>query len=600
MSKDHKTLIRSDDGVVPIKDYAVLGDGRSSALIAADGGVDWWCAPCLDAPPLFDRLLTGPAGGCFCVTPRDITQTQRRYLEGSNVLETVYTTTTGRLRSTESLNSGAAGRLPWSEFGRRLEVLEGTVEVDLHFRPGTRAGKVTPWQSTSATGTVFHIGPVMAMLRTSCQLQVETNSDREVRGRLSLAAGQREVVALLVSSDESLPVPPLSQIDGRIDRSDAEWREWSSSLSYNNGYKAEVIRSALALKFLWFSPTGAIAAAVTTSLPERLGGDKNWDYRYAWVRDAAYTIKAFLRVGALPDAKAGFSWLMRTIRKHGPQLRPCYTLRGELVPDERHIDAAGYAGSSPVRVGNLATDQLQLCLYGDVFEMTARFVEAGHVLDPATAHELFVLANACADNWMQKDNGFWELEEEAHYTISKVECWMALDRAIWLADQDHISPAMRPRWERERDRILAWIDAHCWSDKKRAYVLHAGTEKLDASLMLASRFKLAQARPERLASTREAIRKELGSGPLLHRYSGMQREEGAFLACSFWMVEAYALLGDVAEGRKLFEQLLELGRNEVGLMPEMIDTKTGAGLGNVPQGLSHLALIHAAMSLDGK
>lgn len=403
--------LRADDGYVHLEDYAVIGDGRSAALIATDGSVDWWCAPCLDAPPLFDRLLDAHHGGSFCVSPREVVSVSRAYRASSNVLESVYSTRTGRLKITESLNSGAAGRLPWSELARRIEGIEGEVSVDVLFKPGTRAGTVTPWQSSSATGTVFHIDSVMVMLRASCDLLINEEDDRGVCGSLTVRHGDNEIIALLVSSDESLPVPALDDIDQRIDRSDQEWREWSANLPYDKGYRDQVVRSALALKFLWFSPTGAISAAVTTSLPERIGGDKNWDYRYAWIRDAAYTIKAFLRVGALPDAKAGFSWLMATIRKHGLPLRPCYTLRGELVPGEHEVDLPGYRDSQPVRTGNTATDQLQLCLYGDIFEMTARFVEAGHVLDPSTAHELFTLANACADQWLMKDNGFWELKK---------------------------------------------------------------------------------------------------------------------------------------------------------------------------------------------
>ncbi|MEE7559800.1 glycoside hydrolase family 15 protein, partial [Xanthomonas sp. Kuri4-2] len=438
------------DGQAPIAAYAVLGDGRSAALVAADGQIDWWCAPCLDAPPLFDQLLDAPGGGYFALTPRDIERVERRYRDDSNVLETLFHTATGRARLTESLNSGAAGRLPWSELARRVDGLAGEVVFDLAFHPGTRAGSVAPWMSDTPNGRVFHIGPVMAMLRHSDELQVAHCDDRGVTGELRVQAGDRRLVALLASQDESLPVPPLADIDGRIDRSDQEWREWVGNLCYDNGYGPEVIRSALALKFLWFSPTGAIAAAVTTSLPEQIGGDGNWDYRYAWIRDAAYTIKAFLRVGALPDAKAGFSWLLTTIARHRPGLRPCYTLRGDLVPDEREIDVRGYRGTQPVRVGNTANDQLQTCLYGDVFEMTARFVGAGHILDPETAHQLFELGNECADAWMRKDSGFWELPELQHYTMSKLECWMALRRASELAEAGHLSAARLPRWRREQ------------------------------------------------------------------------------------------------------------------------------------------------------
>lgn len=595
------SLERDTDGYAPIHAYAAIGDGRSSALIAPDGSIDWWCAPCMDAPPLFDRLLDAPHGGRFVLQANEVTSISRRYLHNSNVLETEITTAAGRARITESLNSGPAGRLPWSELARRVEGLEGEVDFDLLYQPGTRAGTCSPWMSDTPNGCVHHVGPVMTMLRYPDRTRIDVCDDREVRGALRVRAGDRELIALLASQDEVLPVPPLIDIDTRIDRSHREWQQWVDDLDCGATRRSEVICSALALKFLWFAPTGAIAAAVSASLPERIGGDKNWDYRYAWVRDAAYVIKTFLRVGALPDAKAGFSWLMTTIGKHRPGLAPCYTLRGERVEEERCIDVPGYRNSQPVRVGNTATDQLQTCAYGDILEMASRMIEAGHILDPNTARLLFELADECADSWMRKDNGFWELEELQHYTMSKVECWMALRRACELADQGHITTARLPRWQRERDRVLEWIDTHCWDDDRQAYVMHPGSDRLDASLMLASRFGLAEARPERFTATREAIRRELSdaSGDLLWRYSGMQACEGTFISCAFWMVEAYGLLGEREEASRLFDRLLERVRNDVGLMPEMWDPHTESGLGNTPQGLSHLALVHAALSLDG-
>ena len=555
----------------------------------------------MDSPPLFDRLLDAAAGGRFVLQAREIEHIARRYRPNSNVLETDIRTSTGRARLTESLNSGPAGRLPWSELARRIEGLEGEVVFDLHYQPGTRAGTCTPWMSDTPNGCVHHVGPVMTMLRYPEDTMIDRFDDREVRGRLEVAAGQRAVVALLASQDEVLPVPPLQDIDTRIDRSDREWQQWVADLYCDSRQRHEVICSALALKFLWFSPTGAIAAAVTASLPERLGGDKNWDYRYAWVRDAAYIIKAFLRVGALPDAKAGFSWLMTTIGRHRPGVPPCYTLRGERVEQERYIDVPGYHGSQPVRVGNTATDQLQTCVYGDVLEMASRMIEAGHILDPATARLLFELADECADRWMRKDCGFWELEELQHYTMSKMECWMALRRACELAEKGHITQARLPRWQRERDRILQWIDDHCWDEGKQSYVMHAGSDRLDASLMLASRFGLADVRRERFVATRDAMRRELcdASGDLLWRYSSMQQCEGTFISCAFWMVEAYGLLGERDEAERLFHSLLSRVRNDVGLMPEMWDPFGEQGLGNTPQGLSHLALIHAAFAVDG-
>ncbi len=279
--------LRDANGYAPIHSYAAIGDGRSSALIAPDGSIDWWCAPCMDAPPLLDRLLDAPEGGRFVLQPRALEGVERHYREASNVLETRVRTATGTALVTESLNSGPAGRLPWSELARRVEGLDGAVTFDLIYKPGTRAGTCSPWMSDTPNGRVHHAGPVMTMLRYPTHTEITHCDDREVRGHLTLHAGDREVVALLASQDEVLPVPPLEEIDTRIDRSDREWHQWVDDLHCAASRRAEVMRSALALKFLWFSPTGAIAAAVIASLPERIGGDKNWDYRFAWVRDAS-------------------------------------------------------------------------------------------------------------------------------------------------------------------------------------------------------------------------------------------------------------------------------------------------------------------------
>jgi GH15 family glucan-1,4-alpha-glucosidase len=580
---------------LPLRLYAALGDGRSVALVGADGSIDWWCVPNMDSVPLFDRILDPERGGRFSVTPVGDFETERRYRPDSNVFEQVFTTATGRVRVTDSLNSGISGRLPWSELGRRIEGLDGSVALRIEARAGARLDETTPWREASPHGDVLHVDGIVIAVRSTAGIVRTIESDTGIVAEVVTQPGSRDTIALLASYQSPLILPSVETIDNRIDRSDEAWREWTGNLRVDDAYASDVRRSALALKLLLFSPTGAIAAAATTSLPERIGGDKNYDYRFAWVRDVAYSIKAFLRVGAIEEATAAFSWLMATIRSHDGQLATMYRLDGSLAPEERALDLPGYDGSVPVRAGNRARTQLQLGVFGDVLETAALFVDSGHVLDLSTRTLLGVLADRCADLWHKRDSGIWELEALEQYTMSKIGCWCALDRAVSLAERGQIDASHAPRWGRQRDAIRDFVDAECWSEERQSYTLHPGTDRLDASLLLATRFGFE--RRDRLALTRDAVRRELSRGPLVYRYSGMEREEGTFIACGFWLVEAFALLGDEPSAVRQMDAMLAACNGNLGLMNEQLDAETGAMLGNMPQALSHLALIHAATSI---
>jgi GH15 family glucan-1,4-alpha-glucosidase len=579
-----------------IQDYAAVGDGRSVALIGLDGSVGWWCLPTLDSAPLLDALLDVERGGILVVQPEAPFNAKRSYRQDSNVLETLFTTDAGVLRVTDSMNSSFAGRLPWCELARRIEVVSGTVTVTVSFICGTRADTVSPWLQPTSNGTVFHAGSVIGMLRTSSNIVIKQEGDRGIFGSATLTQDDRALVAIVASENQPLAVPPIEEIDERIDVSDAAWRIWTQHLKYTGPYADWVCRSALALKLLLFSPSGAIAAAATTSLPERIGGDKNYDYRYAWVRDASYTIHAFLWLRQMPESHAAISWLIDQLGEAGAKV--CFRLDGGPVPPVQPSHMPGYRGSRPVVIGNVAAAQMQLGVYGDIFEAVALFVACGNVLDPTSVQILSRLANECADSWRQPDSGMWELKETRHYTMSKVSAWQALNRAIELAEKGHFAPACVPRWNRERERIAAWINKNCWSDKLSAYTFYPGTEKLDSSIVLAVRFGF----PERakLSATCSAIQKHLARGPLLYRYTGAEEQEGAFLACSFWLAEAYATLGQNQEAKQLIEDTLALLPKEIGILSEQIDVESNEFLGNVPQGLSHLALIHAILSLNPK
>jgi GH15 family glucan-1,4-alpha-glucosidase len=361
-----------------------------------------------------------------------------------------------------------------------------------------------------------------------------------------------------------------------------------------------VLRGALALKLLVHAPSGAVAAAATASLPEELGGERNWDYRFSWIRDSTFTLDAFMQLGCPAEARAYFWWLMHASQLTHPHLRVLYTLAGADHAPERELALEGYGGSKPVRIGNAAAEQLQLDTYGELMHTAWLYERAGNRIDPDIGRRLADLADVVCDLWRRPDSGIWEVRSEsAHFTQSKMMCWVALDRAVDLAGRGVIPGEHNQRWRESTEAIRGFIESECWSSQKRSYVRFAGSEELDASLLLGVLHGYQGGSTDRLRSTVEAVRRELADGPYIRRYSGedgVSGTEGAFVACSFWLVEALARSGRVGEAAELMDQLVPLS-NDVGLYSEEIDPISGAFLGNMPQGLSHLALISAAVAI---
>ena len=576
-----------------LKDVAALGDGRSVAIIGPGGALVWWCVPDLDHPPLFDQLLDPVEGGHFTIAPADAFEGQQQYRANSNVLETRFVTATGSAKLTESMNSGSAGRLPWCELARRVDGVEGRTTFRMECTLGMWDGAVSPAWRRDGTRWIFSAGDVEGALLTTQALRDVAVDARRLSATFSVERGERVLFAIVAGRDQPLIMPDLNEIDDRIDMSDAAWRLWSQQMRYEGDYSAAVRRSALALKLLLFSPSGAIAAAATSSLPERIGGNKNWDYRYAWIRDAAFTLDAFQKLGFLQECAAAFAWLIGQVAASGA--RVCYTLRGEMVPPVRELGLPGYRASRPVVVGNAATDQHQHGIYADLIEMAVLLVHAGHRLDERTARTLELVADECAARWREKDSGIWELSDLQHYTLSKISAWQALDRAIRLAREGHIDAKSIGLWTVQRDNVAAWVAENCWCESKQAYSFYAGTDRLDASLARAVLVGFGP--PAKLHLTCDAIRRELARGALVYRYSGSEEQEGAFLACSFWLVEALSHLGRRDEASALMADTIAGLDGGARILSEMIDVSTGAFLGNLPQGLSHLSLINAACAL---
>ncbi|OZE81018.1 glycoside hydrolase [Rhodococcus sp. 15-649-2-2] len=580
------------DGYVPIESYGAIGDGRTVAMIADDGRIDWFPVPNLDSPPPFAALLDAPHGGYIELAPRDEFTVEREFVPGTNVLSSTFRTDSGTVRITDSLNTGVAGRLPWVELARRVEGLDGSVELTWAVAPGTMLGIASPWAYDTEHGTVLRVDGLTLAVRTLGIEDVQL-ADRDISGVFTTHPGSRHVLGVVGTENEPLPLPDPQHLDEGIDRTIANWRVWSDEFSYQGPWSEHVARSALALKLLLHSPSGAIAAAATTSLPENRTGGKNWDYRYAWVRDAAYTIRALQRFGLREEIHAAVAWLLKVIRSNDPLVNVFYTLGGELPGGTEQPDVPGWRGIGPVVNGNAAADQLQLMIFGDLFSIIRQYVDAGNILDAQTGRLLATIADEACDSWQRKDAGIWELEDEQHYTSSKLGCWQALDCAVHLAEAGEI-PGIPDRWKAEKECIRRYIETECWSDERQAYLAYPGADGLDASVLLAAEMDFD--RGERLSSTIDALVDELGAGPLMYRYSGVAQEEATFVACAFWRVSALSCVGRDDEATALMDELVELS-NDVGLYSEMIDASDGSFLGNFPQGLSHLALVNAALTI---
>ncbi|MER7448488.1 glycoside hydrolase family 15 protein [Microbacterium sp. NPDC097977] len=581
----------------PLASYAPIGDGRTVALIGLDGRIDWLPLPGLTDLPVFASLLDEQTGGCVELRPTAEFRTERRYVPETNVLETTFHTDAGTVRITDALIFGVAGRLPWAELARRIDGVEGEVAMHWRVQPGSSLQTAAPWVERTAHADIIRSGATALVVVGFAHGPMATTSESSVgpeqTGSFTTSPGSRHLIALAATHGEPLHIPDPHNIDLGVDRTVQHWQHWSSVFSYDGPWRSHVQRNALALKLLIYSPSGAIAAAATTSLPENPRGGKNWDYRFAWVRDLAYTAHALVRFGLREETHAALSWLLRTIREQGSDLHVMYALDGSAVPEPREHDVSGWRGIGPVVTGNPAGAQLQLGVYGDLMAICRTYVDAGNVLDVETSRLLADIADRTCDVWRNPDSGMWELPEERHYTSSKMGCWKALEDAIALADSGAI-PGSADRWRAERDRIRAWIDAHCWSESRGAYVFFAGSDQLDASVLLHAPSGFD--RGERMASTIDALSLELGAGALMYRYSGVAAEEKTFVACAFWRVEALACVGRHDEALAHMETLIGHA-NDVGIYAEMIDADDGAAWGNTPQALSHLAFLTAAMTI---
>jgi len=587
------------DGYAPIEDYALIGDGRTAALVSRDGSIDWLCLPDFDSPSVLGALLDSARGGAFELRPAVPFEVKRRYLPQTNVVETTFTTEVGAVRVVDALTLPTRVIAPFRELARRVEGVAGRVPMTWRLAPrfgygtgDTRCG----WRGkvpVASCGT----GAVAAV---SWNAGTPRWSERLLEAAFEIAAGECSIIAVVAAHRGPLVLPARAAVETRMANTVEFWQRWTASRQYDGPWPDAVLRSALVLKALIFAPSGASVAAPTTSLPEEVGGERNWDYRYCWIRDSNFATAALLNLGCYGEAQSLFWWFMQATALTNPELHVLYRLDGGVGLSERTIPLGGYRGSTPVRLGNGALEQMQLDIYGCLFETARLYSDGRHALDRDVGESLARIADYVCTVWREPDSGIWEVRNGPfHFTHSKVMCWVALDRAVKLADRGELPNRKRSMWAREALAIHDYVESRCWSDRIGSYTRIAGQDDVDASLLMLPIVKYGDAGGPRINGTIDAVMARLRNGDFVYRYraaDGLAGTEGCFLNCSFWLVSALARAGRVDEASELMERLLAKA-NDVGLYAEEIEPATGRFLGNFPQALVHLALIDAAVSV---
>ncbi len=613
----------------PISDYGLIGDCHTAALIARDSSVDWFCPGRFDAPAVFCRLLDAQRGGFLRSAPTEAFSVERRYQGQTNVLESVFSTTQGRVRATDLMpiyrrsahrrgyDVGSSNRVL-----RLLEGLAGEVELELAFRPTFDYARATTRLELRPGAGAIATAAGAQWLTFGCRgIDLEPTGAGELRGRLRLRAGQRQWLVLTCVPDAAQAEQALAPTtyEQLLAGTLAYWRRWADDCTYRGPYREQVVRSALVLKLLTYEPTGALVAAPTTSLPEQVGGERNWDYRYTWLRDSSLILYALLTIGYLDEAADFRHWLEDTVASDttaAPQIM--YGIDGRRELPEQILDQLdGYRGSRPVRIGNGAAGQRQLDIYGAVLRSAAlhytRVSDASREGEPSGAGErraapsardwqaLRSLVEQAAAHWPEPDRGIWEVRGGPQpFVYGKLMCWSALDVGIRLARQHGLDAPLR-HWQRSRAQVRAAILNQGYDRRLGAFVQAFGSSTLDASALMIPRVGFLPPTDPRVRSTVARIQQQLTRDGLVYRYrapDGLAGDEGTFTLCSFWLANALALAGQLEEAQALFEQVLGQA-NDLGLLAEEIDPSTGEQVGNFPQGFSHMALIGAAVDLAG-
>ncbi|PZG48113.1 glucoamylase [Spongiactinospora gelatinilytica] len=583
-----------------IEDYALIGDMQSAALVGRDGSIDWLCLPRFDSPACFAALLGGERNGHWWLGPEGRPMaTRRRYRGETLVLESEWETEGGTVRVIDFMPPRHAN----PDVVRIVEGVSGTVRMATELRIRFDYGRIVPWVRRTEGHLQAIGGPDSVWLHSSVPL---TGSDYAHKATFEVKAGQR--VAFVFTwhpSHEPMPV----ELDAEVQLAETEqmWAEWVSRCTYQGPWREAVVRSLITLKALTYSPTGGIVAAPTTSLPENIGGVRNWDYRFCWLRDATMTLEALIGAGYLNEARDWRAWLLRAIAGRAQDLQIMYGVAGERRLPEMEVGwLPGYEESRPVRIGNAAVEQLQLDVYGEVLNALHMSRTSGLAPDDRAWAIQRELLDYLETHWDEPDEGLWEVRgPRRHFVHSKVMCWVAFDRAISQVGKFGRSGPVE-RWKTLRDRVHAEVCEKGFDPGRGTFTQSYGSRELDAALLMIPMVGFLPPDDPRVHGTIAAIERELSADGFVLRYptaednavDGLPGDEGAFLACSFWLAEAMAMTGRREDAERLFERLLGL-RNDVGLLAEEFDPRLGRMVGNFPQAFSHVPLIHTARALAG-
>ncbi|MDN3297797.1 glycoside hydrolase family 15 protein [Streptomyces ficellus] len=583
-----------------IEDYALIGDLQTAALVGKDGSIDWLCLPRFDSAACFAALLGDEENGHWRLAPKGATHCdRRRYVGDSLILESVWETRSGTVRVLDFMPQ----RDEAPDLVRIVEGVSGTVEMAGVLRLRFDYGHIVPWVRRTDGHRVAVAGPDSIWLRSEPEVRT-WGQQYSTCSSFTVTEGQR-VAFVLTWHPSHRPRPPLIDPFEALEHALEDWRSWSAACAYEGPYREAVLRSLITLKALTYAPTGGIVAAPTTSLPEDIGGVRNWDYRYCWLRDATLTLGALLSAGYLEEAAAWRDWLLRAVAGDPADLQIMYGLAGERrLPETELPWLRGYAGSAPVRTGNAAVHQLQLDVYGEVIDALYLARQAGLSPQPHAWNLQLSLLGFLESAWRQPDEGLWEVRgPRRHFVHSKVMAWVAADRAVRTLEAD---PSLRgdvDRWRVMRDEVHRDVCEKGYDPERNTFTQSYGSRELDAATLLIPRVGFLPPDDPRVVGTVDAVRAELSHDGLIQRYStegvpvdGLPGSEGTFLVCSFWMVDALRMTGRTKEARELFERLLAL-RNDVGLLAEEYDPSSGRQLGNFPQAFSHIGLVGSALAL---